>query len=207
MTAAFLAGVVAGYGVAVPVGAIAALIVSLSARTSWRVGAAAGLGTATADGLFALVAVLGGAALAGLVGPVGGPMRWIAAAVLVGIAIRTALSAVRRHRGGVPAQRTPATTPGRAYLGLLGLTALNPTTIVYFGALVLGRQATAAVGPAAGAAFVRGAFVASATWQLRLAGGGAALGRVLVGRTARLLTALVSSAVILALAVALAPPV
>ena len=64
MSTAFLAGVVAGYGVAVPVGAIAVLIAGLSARTSLRVGAAAGMGAATADGIYALIAVLGGAALA-----------------------------------------------------------------------------------------------------------------------------------------------
>ncbi|MFD0818157.1 lysine transporter LysE, partial [Micromonospora zhanjiangensis] len=38
MTAAVLAGLVAGYGVAIPVGAIAALVLGLSARHSFRVG-------------------------------------------------------------------------------------------------------------------------------------------------------------------------
>ena len=47
------------------------------------------------------------------------------------------------------------------------------------------------------------AFVASASWQLVLVAGGVALGRVLTGRTGRLITGLVSSAVILALTVAL----
>ena len=51
MTGAFLAGLLAGLGVAVPVGAIAVLVMSLAARTSFRVGAAAALGVATADGV------------------------------------------------------------------------------------------------------------------------------------------------------------
>ena len=53
MTDAFLAGLVAGYGVAVPVGAIAILIMGLSARTSLAVGAelaAAGEDVALAPG-------------------------------------------------------------------------------------------------------------------------------------------------------------
>jgi len=139
---ALVAGLLAGYGVAVPVGAIAALIVSLTARTSLRVGAAAALGVATADGIYALAAVFGGAALARLIEPVGAPLRWVAAAVLVGLAARTAVTAVRHHRDPTLARSDRGlTTPGRAYLGLLGLTLLNPATIVYFGALVLGRQA------------------------------------------------------------------
>ena len=83
MSAAFLAGVVAGYGIAVPVGAIAVLIAGLSARISLRVGAAAGLGAATADGLYALVAVAGGAAVASAIAPIAEPLRWAGAAVLL----------------------------------------------------------------------------------------------------------------------------
>jgi len=98
MTDAVLAGLLAGYGVAVPVGAIAILIIGLTARTSLRVGAAAALGVATADGLYAAIAVLGGAALADLIQPIADPLRWIAAVILVGLAAHTALTALRRHR-------------------------------------------------------------------------------------------------------------
>jgi len=50
------------------------------------------------------------------------------------------------------------------------------------------------------------AFAASASWQLLLAGGGALLGRLLAGPRGRLATALVSSAVIVGLAVGLVTP-
>jgi arginine exporter protein ArgO len=53
------------------------------------------------------------------------------------------------------------------------------------------------------AVFVIAAFVASASWQLLLAGGGALLGRALTGRLGRLLTAIGSSVVIVVLAVRL----
>ena len=95
---------------------------------------------ATADGVFCAAAVLGGAALARLIAPVSTPLRWVAAAVLVALAARTAITAWRHHREPTkPREQRGLTSPGRAYLGLLGLTILNPATIVYFGALVLGR--------------------------------------------------------------------
>jgi len=198
---AFLAGLLAGYGVAVPVGAIAALLVSLTARTSLRVGAAAAMGVATADGLYCALAVVGGAAVARIVEPVATPLRWTAMVVLLGLAARTAWTAWRRHREAA----TPAdtgngpNTPGRAYLGLLALTVLNPSTVVYFTALVLGRQDT--TDAVSGAVFVVAAFAASASWQLLLAAGGGLLGRVLTGPRGRFATAIGSSVVIAVLAV------
>ena len=190
-----MSGLLAGYGVAVPVGAIAVLILGLSARASLLVGAGAGLGAATA--------AVGGAAVAGLIRPVATPFRWLAAVVLLALAVRTAVVAWRQHRDPQRAARADRglDTPGRAYLALLALTLLNPATVVYFSALVLGRQAGAPRSPAASVVFVAAAFVASASWQLLLAVGGSAVGRFLTGPRGRLATALVSSAVITVLAV------
>ena len=198
-----MSGLLAGYGVAVPVGAVAVLILGLSARASLLVGAGAGLGAATADGLYAAVAAVGGAAVAGLIRPVATPLRWLAAVVLLALAVRTAVVAWRQHRDPQRAARADRglDTPGRAYLALLALTLLNPATVVYFSALVLGRQAGAPRSPAASVVFVAAAFVASASWQLLLAVGGSAVGRFLTGPRGRLATALVSSAVITVLAV------
>jgi arginine exporter protein ArgO len=199
---ALIAGLLAGYGIAVPVGPIAILIASLAARTSWRVGAGAALGVGSADGLYALAAVLGGTALVGLVEPVATPLRWLAALVLLGLAARTGLTAVRGYRDPVAAARVrPGLgTPVRAYLGLLGLTLLNPMTIVYFGALVLGRQAADGLSAAGELVFVAAAFTASTSWQLLVAGG-RLVGRLLTGPRGRLATALAASAVIAGLAV------
>jgi arginine exporter protein ArgO len=203
VTGALVAGLLAGYGVAVPVGAIAALIISLTARTSLRVGAAAAMGVATADGIYAVAAVLGGAALARLIEPIGTPLRWAAAAILTGLAVRTAVTAVRQYRRPALARSGPGlSTPGRAYLGLLGLTLLNPATIVYFGALVLGRQ-SAAESAGRQVVWVAAAFLASASWQLLIAGSGSLVGRMLTGPRGRLGTALVSSLVIVVLAAGL----
>jgi arginine exporter protein ArgO len=194
VSAPFLAGVAAGYGIAVPVGAIGVLIAGLSARTSLRVGAAAGLGAATADGIYATVAVLGGAAVAELIAPIATPLRWVAAAVLLGLAAMTAWGAFRRRSSTAEPER-PA-TPLRAYAAILALTLLNPATVIYVAALVIGHGGTGG-----GLWFVIGAFLASASWQLLIVGGGSLIGRLLTGARGRVITALVSSLMIAILAV------
>ncbi|MFE1251655.1 LysE family transporter [Streptomyces sp. NPDC058735] len=237
MTAALVAGLFAGYGIAVPVGAVGAHLVSLTARTSPRTGVCAALGVATADGLYAPAAALGGSALAAALRPALGPLRQVCVLVLLGLAARGGLSALREYRGqrltaraapappgpararyrsmcrleskcGTPLYRSappteqptsPATSWGVACAGLLGITLLNPTTVIYFAALVLGSRAAGPSGAVEQGVFVLAAFAASASWQVLLAGGGALLGRALTGRRGRLATALVASAVMTAL--------
>ncbi|MBB5789265.1 LysE family transporter [Jiangella mangrovi] len=205
MSAAIVAGLLAGYGIAIPVGAVGAYLVALTARTSLRVGAAAALGIATVDGGYAIAAVLGGAALAGSIEPYAQPLRWASAAVLLVMAAVGAVAAARRHRAAptkdvVDPQEPRQETPARAFVTFLGITAINPLTVVYFAALVLGSGARLAQGAEA-VVFVAAAFAASASWQLLLAGGGALLGRFVTSPRGRLTTAWVSSAVIVVLAV------
>ncbi len=205
MIESLVAGLLAGFGIAVPVGAVATYLVTLTARTSPRVGGAAALGVASADGLYALLAVVGGAALTGLIASIAGPLRWISAAALVVVAIGIAVSAIRDHRAGDdrPRPSPSSMTAARAYITLLGITLLNPATVIYFSALVVGSKAAGIRTAGQSAVFVVGAFVASACWQLLLVAGGTVLGRALTGRRGRLITGLVSSAVILGLTLAL----
>lgn len=209
MSSALVAGLLAGWGIAVPVGAVAAYLVALTARTGPRVGAAAALGVASADGIYALVAVIGGVALAGVISAIATPLRWLSVIVLLLLGGRIIVSAVRDHQARTePVGPATVTRPGRAYLTLLGITLLNPQTVLYFAALVVGSTATAALDGSApawlsGAIFVLAAFCASASWQLLLVGGGVALGRALTGHTGRLITGLASGALIIAFAAAL----
>ncbi|MFF7588744.1 LysE family transporter [Kitasatospora purpeofusca] len=211
MTDALLSGLLAGYGIAVPVGAISVLIVTLASRVSLARGMAAALGVATADGLYALLALIGGATLAPLLEPAAGALELAAAAVLVLLAAHGLRATLRTHR----ADRDPAgppppapASPWRTYASLLGLTLLNPLTVVYFGALVLGgRTGPGSPGPGSlgpGLVFVLAAFAASASWQALLATGGALLRRLLTGPRGRLLTGLTGNLVVLALALRLA---
>ena len=94
-------------------------------------------------------------------------------------------------------------SPARAYLGLWAVTMMNPLTVIYFAALVVGMQSRSAPGHLEQAAFVAAAFTASASRQLLLALSGALLGRVLTGSRGRFVTALGSSALIAFLALRL----
>ncbi|MER7958768.1 LysE family transporter [Streptomyces sp. NPDC096030] len=204
MTAAVVAGLLAGYGIAIPVGAVGAYLVAVTARTSWRTGAGAALGVAAADGVYALVAVLGGSALVPLLTPVMTPLRRVSAVVLVGLAAHSAWTAVRAYRARDLANRDDRggpLTPARAFLTFLGITILNPMTVIYFVALILATGPSGPATPLDRTVFVLAALVASASWQLFLASGGALLGRGLTGPRGRLGTALVSSTLIAGLAV------
>ncbi|WP_225801052.1 LysE family transporter [Streptomyces sp. NK15101] len=205
MTAAVVAGLLAGYGIAIPVGAVGAYLVAVTARTGWRTGAGAALGVATADGAYALLAVAGGSALVPLLTPVTVPLRWASALVLTVLAVRAGWAALAAYRTGGLASRDDggALTPARAYLTFLGITILNPMTVVYFAALVLATGPSAPDTPIDRTAFVLAAFIASASWQLLLALGGTLLGRTLTGARGRLGTALASSTLIVVLAVRL----
>lgn len=206
MIGVVVAGLLAGYGVAMPVGPVGTYLVALTARSSLRIGVFAALGVASADGVYAAVAAGAGSVLAPLLVPVVGPLRLASVVVLVGLALMGAVRAVRRYRArriDLLQQEMPIGV-WTAYFGMFGMTMLNPWTVIYFAALVLGGSEIAGVAERVVfvvAAFVVAAFVASASWQLLLAGGGALLGRLLTGPTGRLVTALASSAVIVVLAV------
>jgi threonine/homoserine/homoserine lactone efflux protein len=92
-------------------------------------------------------------------------------------------------------------SPRKAYLTVMAITAVNPATVVYFVALVVGSPMGDIDGVGIAVAFVLGVGLASAAWQLLIAGGGAVLGRVLSGEAAHRWTSIVGGLVVLALAV------
>jgi threonine/homoserine/homoserine lactone efflux protein len=186
---AFLLGVAAGYAIAIPVGPIAILILRVGVAQGFRAAAAAGAGTATADLVFATVAMLFGAAASRLIEPFLPATRVAAALVLAFIAVRGMFRAARVVDREVR---------GPMYLIFLTLTMLNPPTVIYFVSLAVALPEISA-DFAARAAFVAGAFLASLSWQELLALAGALLhGRLtpLVQRVA----AVASGVIILALA-------
>lgn len=201
MTGPLVAGLLAGYGIAVPVGAVASYLVVLTARTSWRVGAAAGLGVATADGVYALVAAVGGASLTVALQAIAAPLRLACAAVLLILAVQVARAGLRdTTTGHGGAQPTPVAA-AQAYRRLVAITVVNPTTAVYFVALVVGEAGGGLTSPASRLVFVGAAAGASASWQLLLVSGGTLLGRTITSSRGQLGTALGSSAIIAFLAV------
>ncbi len=200
---ALLTGIAAGYGIAIPVGAIAILIVEVGIRCGFRCGFAAGAGAATADLIYAALAVVGGAGLAVLVEGIERPLRVISALILALIAI-AGLLRIRRRPETVEIsfdRRELAATYGR----FLGLTLVNPTTVIYFVAVIVGLGVVNEMSSTQGAFFVFGAFVASLSWQTLLAFLGAFAGNRL-GDRVRMVAIVVGNLVILALAVVILIP-
>lgn len=173
---AFVTGVAAGFGIAIPVGAIALLILQTGIRQGFRSSFVAGAGVASADLVYASLAVLGGAALSGAVGPFDGRLRVVSAFVLIGIAI-VGLRRIRHQNQAVEAPTPDRRDLTTTYARFLALTIINPATIVYFVAVVVGLGIANGMTTTEGALFVAGAFAASLSWQTLLATVGAVAGK------------------------------
>jgi len=196
-----ISGLVTGYAIAVPVGAVAVMIIAVSSQVSWRTGAAAGLGTATVDGAYATVAVVAGTVVSRALEPVSSVLTAASVVVLLVIAALTLVHAFRPERAD--GRSLEHWTPLRAWLTFAAITAINPATVLYFAAIVLGGTVDID-GPAEGSVFVAAAFAASASWQLFVAGIGSGLGHWLgnwlAGPRGRRTTGVVAAAAIAALA-------
>lgn len=164
---ALLNGVVAGYGIAIPVGPIAVLILELGIHRGFRIALSAGAGAASADLIYATVAALAGTLIIAILAPFAFIIRIGSG---IGLVVMGAWllsqrqdSSNRAHKLGVS-----ATNSLQAYVMVLGLTLLNPITITYFTTLILGMQAFYPFSLSA-ILFILGAFVASLSWQSILA--------------------------------------
>jgi threonine/homoserine/homoserine lactone efflux protein len=190
--AAGLAGVGAGLGVAMPLGAVGVLLLQEAITSGWRPAAGGAFGVAVVDLSYAVLALLAGAAVTrGLHGHE-------RAVELAGAAILTAVAAWGVSRLGRPAgpalPEAAAASPWPVAGRFILLTAVNPLTAIYFVAFAAGSAGSGGAGSAGSAgglgravAFATGVFLASLAWQLVLATIGAVAGHRLGGR-ARLLT-------------------
>jgi threonine/homoserine/homoserine lactone efflux protein len=167
-------GLLAGYGIAIPVGAIAVLIVDASLRRGFSIGLMAGAGAATADLLYATLAALAGNVLAPAMAPHETLLRVASALVLVGIGGHGLWRSA--GRGALPAaRRSPEDGKGHAgtFFKFLSLTLMNPLTVAYFAALILGSENLSILAAPQRLSFVVAAGLASLSWQSLLAGIGA----------------------------------
>jgi arginine exporter protein ArgO len=194
-------GVVAGLGIAVPVGAIAVLIIDLGMRRGFGHAVPAAMGAASADLTYAAVAAMAGIAVAAALAPYERRIELVSATVLAGIAAYRMVRLFRARQDPHPGPTGDG--PVATYAGFLALTLVNPLTVTYFAALILGLGEDTLGSGADKVLFVIGAFIASAAWQLVLAGSGALLGRRLSARSL-LATGLFGNVLIAALAIRLA---
>lgn len=183
MSAPLLAGAVLGLSVAAPFGPVSLICVQNSLAGGCRRGMVAGLGAATAHGLFATVAVSGAGIAAMFLTPWAGALRLASALVLLVLGVRTLL----RARAARPV------SAGRgiraSYLAALALALSNPMTILPYLAVA---TAVAGVGEGEGllsAWSVPGVVLAVTGWYAGLSSLASLARRHLAGRLGRALNA------------------
>jgi threonine/homoserine/homoserine lactone efflux protein len=191
------AGLAAGFAIAMPVGAIAVLILREGMVRGVRFGLAAGAGCATVDLVYCALAVALGATIADAIEAWLPALALVSGLVIIGIGVFQLVAAVRAH-----AESTEEVVVGSklaVYGRFVALTALNPATIVYFLALsaVVTTVTTSAAGPIV---FVLATGLASLTWQSGLAVVGGLVGASVSERAVRIL-GLVAACAIIALGI------
>jgi arginine exporter protein ArgO len=198
---AFGTGLVAGLGIAVPLGAIGVLLIQEGVTRGLRRGAPAAVAVGLVDTVYCLAAVAAGAVAAPVIARLGSWPAVVGGVALVVIAIlgiRRALAARAAETGVGEASLGPA---WQRFVLFLGLTAINPATLVYFAAIALGLAGLLG-SPLRAALFVAGTGLASVAWQLLLVAAGALLRRRTSPR-ARTITALIGNAVVAAFGAAM----
>ena len=169
---AFWEGALAGYGIAIPVGAIAVLIVEVGLRRGFTLAFMAGAGAATADLVYAGLATLAGEMLAAVLEPYAASLRLISGMVLMGMGgfgLYRVWRSTIHGRGKTPQAKSKL----QVYSQFLALTLINPFTVIYFSALILGSRVGQEPAAAERVVFVIGAGLASLSWQSFLAAVGA----------------------------------
>jgi threonine/homoserine/homoserine lactone efflux protein len=203
---AVAAGALAGYAIAVPVGAIAVLIIETGLSHGLRAGVAAAAGAATADLAYATAAAFAGLFVTSLIAGLVVPLPIVGGAVLIGFGVRglLALRSARESLAPMTAHEQGRRTHRRTYAAVLALTLLNPATVIYFTALTVGLPFLGGLGERL--VFAAAAGLASLSWQVLLALFGAALGRGSGHRVRRVTAALGNGVIILMGALILAGP-
>ncbi len=163
-----LRGLVIGFSIAAPVGPIGVLCIRRTLAEGRAYGLASGLGAASADGFYGLIAALGLTLVAdflrqqqvwlGLIG--GGYLLYLGVKTFGAMPVETAADAGER---GAPQRGLIG-----AYASTLFLTLTNPLTIFAFAAIFAGVGAAVGAGSGGALLVVAGVFAGSCAWWLIL---------------------------------------
>jgi threonine/homoserine/homoserine lactone efflux protein len=182
-TSALTAGLVAGIAIAAQVGAVSLLLVDTALARGPRVAVAAGMGVATADFAFAVLAALGGGAAGAALAGHETEIHVVAGATLAAIAVHGLFRLAReRTVEADPRLVVAERSAGAQYSRFLAITAVNPLTIASFAAVAASLSLH---GLAPYAAFVVGVALASGAWHLFLTLTAAHVGRWITPRVQR----------------------
>jgi threonine/homoserine/homoserine lactone efflux protein len=162
----FFKGLLIGFSIAAPVGPIGVLCIRRAMLEGRLAGFVSGLGAATADAVYGVVAVLGLTAITSVLLE---QRTWLQ---LGGGAFLVCLG-LTKLRAGPPLEiagsNVPAPNLGAAFVSTLALTLTNPMTILSFVGIFAGVGiGTSDRDTASGTLLVTGVFLGSASWWLLL---------------------------------------
>jgi threonine/homoserine/homoserine lactone efflux protein len=169
-TWALLQGIGIGFAIAAPVGPIGMLCIRRTLHHGPVVGLATGLGAATADAMYGLVAAGGLGLAAWLIGHAAA-LSIVGAVLLAWLGWESLRAFLRKAGAAASADAgadTPRTSPTVAFASTFALTASNPMTILSFVGVIAALGATAAGAGGAAWLLVAGVFLGSALWWLIL---------------------------------------
>lgn len=157
-----LKGAIIGFSLAAPVGPVGVMCIRRTLTHGHLRGFVSGLGAATADSVYAIVAAFGITLISNFIVQHEYSIRLVGGILLVLLGIRTLLV----H----PAEKAPSNGingHASAYVSMFLLTFTNPMTLFAFAVVFAGIGAGSAVGDTLTATFlVAGVFLGSATWFL-----------------------------------------
>jgi threonine/homoserine/homoserine lactone efflux protein len=162
----FLQGIIIGLTLAVPVGPISLLCIRRSIADGRLHGIISGFGVATADSLYAAVAVLGLTAISGIIVAHQIFFRIFASLVLMAVGVNVFLSLPVE-----PGENRGQESYPKDYLSMLAIALANPLTILFFIIVLPGIGITlGGASLSTSAEFVLGIFSGSVAWWVLLCG-------------------------------------
>ncbi len=168
---ALLQGLLLGISIAVPVGPIGLLCLRRSLTAGRLAGFVSGLGAATADAVYGLVAALGLTAVTHFLVAYQRPLQIAGGLFLLYLGVKI----LRTPAASTHVSTAPSTTLSADYFSTLVLTLTSPLTILSFVGLFAGTGALNS-GSSSPFLLVLGIFLGSAAWWLALSLCAAAVG-------------------------------
>ena len=171
----FLKGILIGFSIAAPVGPIGVLCIRRTLTGGRKIGFASGLGAASADAIYGIVAGFGLSLVSNFLIDQQVILRLVGGIFLVYLGVKTFLSKTAEK----PADAGNGKGLAGAYASTFFLTLTNPMTILSFTLIFAGLGlAESAGGNLWGAGLlVLGVFCGSALWWFLLSGGVSLLGQ------------------------------
>lgn len=185
-------GLLTGWAIAIPLGAVGTVLVLHSARSGLVPATSAASGVATVDGGYALIAALGSTTFRDRLETLKPVLSPLAAALLLSIALTILVRSVRSADESSLHKRV--LTGRQSYVAFVAMTAVNPLTLAYFASIVTGMDGMGTVRQVA--PFSAGALVGSFTGHLIWVSCGLVLRPVVVSRRGRVTASAAGAAMV-----------